>query len=169
MKGVGGDDPASEVKEPEKAAQGGDLASSLRPADLTQRQTAAGGEGVDQSERRTAPRPLESRPQPLAVDGDHAVLPRRVRQALREPREAGGEGVGIDDAKQPREGVVARDAAFEGQELPQKRFFRPAEQRKIHATLGARQRRRKRNRQHFQKIVTLRVAATRNGNAINDS
>src|SRR4051794_10670720 len=60
-----------------------------------------------------------------AVQRDRSVaVAQRLRQALREPGQAGREGVRVQEPEQPRERVMARDAALQRQELAEEVLLR---------------------------------------------
>ena len=86
---------------------------------------------------------VEGPAQRLAVDRHHPLG--RLGEALHEAQEAGMELHRIEQPEQPAEGVVARSAMPQAQELPQKRFLRSAEQRHVRTILRATQNRTQRD------------------------
>jgi hypothetical protein len=102
-------------------------------------------------------------PQRLAVDCHHALD--GLGKALHAGQEGGVEPLGIEQAERPAEGVVARDAMVQAQELPQERLLRLPEQRHVRAVLAAAEHRAERDDQQLVQVVTgiraARVVNTR--------
>lgn len=112
--------------------------------------------------RRALGSGVEGAPQRLAIDRHHAFA--GLSHGLRELPEAGGKRVRIQKPKHPAEGVMARNAVLERQELLEQVLPIGREIGKIGAMLGAANRRRQADRQHLQNFVALGVACSRIGN-----
>ena len=104
---------------------------------------------------------VEAAPGRLAVDGDDLTGPSLLGESRDEAAETGLEGVGIEQPEDPREGVVARDAAFQVQKAAQQRLLGAPEQGHVDAAFGAAQRRRQRDQQDLHQIVALGIARAR--------
>jgi len=63
----------------------------------------------------------------------------------------------VQQPEQAAERVVARDAVFQAQKLPQEVLLRPAEQRHVRAGLAATNYRAQRNHQNFVQRMQLRI------------
>jgi len=111
------------------------------------------------------PARLVAAAQALAVDGDDPVRrldPRRLAEGGREAGEGGRESLRIEQAKDPAEGAVARDAVLQHQELAQQSLLGPPELGHLGAGLRPAQARRERDEQQLGQVV-VRVDVARIG------
>src|SRR5271156_236182 len=131
-----------------------------------QRQARLGVPDADHQRRHEGAAALVAAAQALAVDGDHA-FGRRKPELRAQRRVKPGEGRGhflrIEQAEEAAEAVVARRAVRQIDDLRQLAFVGGGEIGNVDASLGAAQRRRKRNEQHRRQIVP-RIAVTRVAN-----
>ena len=102
---------------------------------------------------------IEAAPGGLAVDGDDRTAPDLPGKRGDEAAEAGLECVRVEQPEDPRERVVARNAALQAQKTPQQRLLGASEQGHVDASFGAAQGRRQRDQQDLQQIVALGAAA----------
>ena len=153
---------APEVEKVEKDPQRGDLACPVRHADEAQRQAARRRERVDERDRRGRAHLGQGAAQALAVKR-HGPIAGGLRQAGREPGQAGREGGRIEQPEQPRERVVRGHAALQTQELAEELLLRAGKQLEVDAARRPAQRRRERNRQELEQVMPSRVAAPRIG------
>jgi hypothetical protein len=129
-----------------------DLSSGfVLDGDLAQHQPLLRGPGTDQVQGRLAGRPVEGPAQGLAVHGHHARD--GLSEAPHEAEEAVVEACRVEVAEQAGEGVVARDAVAQRQELPEERRLVPTEQGHVRAVLGAAQHGAEGDQQDFVQIV----------------
>ena len=163
---IGGHDPAFEVEQRQQPGQGRDLVAVAVDLVLAQHQTLLDRPSVDHVQRLAAILVLEAAPGRLPVDGDHpaaAGLRGVPGEGGDETAEAGLERVRIEQAKDPREGSVARNPALQAQKTAQERLLGASEHGHVDAGLGARQGRRQRDQQDLQQIVALGIARARVG------
>ncbi len=152
---VGGHDPAVEREQRlDLVAGGGHFL-------LAQHQALPDRPGAHQVQRPAAALAVEAAPGRLAVDGDDRTGPGLLGKRRDEAAEAGLERVGIEQAEDPREGVVTRDAAFQAQQATQQWLLGAPEQRHVDAAFGAAQHRRQRDQQDLQQIVALGITRAR--------
>jgi len=117
--------------------------------------------------QRPAPAPVvEAAARRLAVDGDHLAAPDPhgpdlLGEGGDEAPEARLEGVGVEQAKHPREGVVAGNSAGKPQKPAQKRLLGAPKHRHVDAGLAATQGRRQGDQHNLQQIVSLGIAGAR--------
>lgn len=99
---------------------------------------------------------LVAPPQRLAVDGHHTLRPLdlgRLGEGLHEPLERLLEGLRIEHAEHPAEGVVAGQPVLQPQDRLQQIGFRPGKQRHVRAVRRSAQRRQQGDKQQVCKIV----------------
>ena len=159
MQRVAGDQGAVEVEQAKQGTGGDDLAFFVPGGDLTDHHPCVGGKRGHHMQGRPLGRPVERAPQRLAVERDDARA--GLAEGIEEAREAAGEGRRIEQPEQPRERVVARQAAGQGQELPKQPLPVTPEIREIDAAFRPTNRRRQGNRQQIQQVMPLRVARPR--------
>ena len=141
--GIDGDDRALEREHFQQLGHCGDLVRFAVDGQLAEHQPLLDRPGRDQMQSRAAGGSVKGMAQRLTVDRHHPFG--GLREALHEIQEAGVALDRIEQPQHPAEGVVARDAVAQAQELPQKRLLRPAEQRHIGAVLAATQHRAQRD------------------------
>ena len=161
MHRVGGDDLPVEGEQRQQLGQGLDLVAVAGDLLLAQHQPLLDRPGAHQVQRPAAALAVEAAPGGLAVDRDHLAGPGLLGERRDEAAEAGLEGIGIEQPEEPREGVVARDAALQAQKTPQKRLLGAPEQGHVDAAFSAAQGGRQRDQQDLQQIVALGIAAAR--------
>jgi hypothetical protein len=144
---IGGDDAAVQRQQGEQLGHDRDLVRLARDPQLAQHQALLARPGADQVQRRPAALAVEGAARGLAVDRHHALHP--LRQGRQIAGEAALESRRIEQPEDPREGVVARDAARQAQEPAQQRLRAAPEQRHVDAGLGAAQGREQRDHHHL--------------------
>jgi preprotein translocase subunit SecD len=157
--GVGGHDAAFEGQQGEQLGHGRDLVGLAVDAQLAEHQALLAGPGADQMHGGLALLAVEGAARALAVDRHHALDARGERHQI--AGEASLEGRGIEQAKDAREGVMARDATRQAQKAPQQRLLRAAEDRHVDAALAAGQAREQRDHDDVVELVAPRVAGPR--------
>src|SRR5271166_187203 len=121
-----------------------------------QRQARLGVPDADHQRRHEGSAALVAAAQALAVDGDHAIGRRKPEfgaQRRLKPAEGPSHFLGIEQAEEAAEAVVARRAMRQIDDLGQLGFVRDGEIGNVDASLGAAQCRRKRNKQHRRQIM----------------
>lgn len=141
-------------------------ATSLRPGAashgqgaLRQGEALLGGPDIDQVQRRGLGALGEGPLDRLAVDRHHPLEPLALGKGHHETGKGRFEGLRVEQAEHPAEGIVARNAVFQVQHLAQHILLGLAEVGHVRAALRAAENRRQGNEQQLQKIVP-RVART---------
>ena len=148
---IDGDDRALEREHFQELRDCGDLVRLAIDGQLAEHQALVGRPGGDQMQRRAARGAVERPAQGLAVDRHHASG--AFGKAPHEGQETVVELDRVEQTKDAAEGVMARDAMVQPQELAQKRLLRATEQRHIRAVLAAAQHCAEGNHQNLLQIV----------------
>jgi len=148
---VGGDDAPLERQQVQQLRHRRDLVGLAVDRKLTQQQPLVRRPGMDHVQRRLACGPVEGAPQCFAVNRHHAL--QGFGKALHEAGEAGLKRRGVEKPEHPAEGVVARDAVPQTQELPQERRLDLAKQRHVRTVLAAGQHGAERDQQQFMQVM----------------
>jgi hypothetical protein len=126
---------------------GGDLIGLGIGGDLPQHHLLLAAPGADHVQRRLVAGPIERTAQHLAVDGDNALD--GIGKPPHEALENRAELLGVKQAEQAAEGVVAGQAALQLEEAAQERLLRRREPRHVGRTLAAAQHGAQRDEQQF--------------------
>src|SRR5215212_8058814 len=110
-------------------------------------------------QRRKPGHAVERAPQRLAIDGDNALA--AFGELAHEGEKAGMELRRVEQAKHPREGVMAGNAVLQPQELAQERLLGASKHGHVGAVLASAQDRAQRNQQDLVQVVTLGIARAR--------
>ena len=110
-------------------------------------------------QRRLAAGPVERAAQHLAVDGDNALI--GFGEPCHEPLEDGTELLGVKQAEQAAEGVVAGQAILQLEEATQERLLRYGERRHVGRALTAAQDGAQGDHQQFVQVVQTGIAGPR--------
>jgi hypothetical protein len=151
--------PRSPTRRPSR--QGLDLVAGAGDLLLAQHQPLFDRPGAHQVQRPAPALAVEAAPGGLAVDRNHPAVAGLGGEGGNEAAEAGLEGDRVEQPEDPREGVVARNAAFQAQKTPQQRLLGAPEQGHVNATCGAAQGGRQRDQHDLQQIVPLGIAGAR--------
>jgi len=157
MQGVGRDDAALQ-REQLQHLQGASHLVAVGRQTLRNGQPGLGRKHVDQMQRRAAPATLEGAAQGLAVHGHDT--PQGLGEVPHEAAQSRLEGLRIEQAEHPAEGVVAWNAVFQAQDLAQQGLLGAAEQGHVGAALRPAQHRSQGDEQDLHQIV-LRVGGPR--------
>src|SRR4051812_501538 len=159
IEGVDGHDRSLQRQHLQQPGHGGDFIGFRVGGDLRQDEALVTAPGGDHMQRRFAAGRVERATQDLTVDSNDTLG--GFGKPRHEALEAGAELVGIEQAKDPAERVVARRAMLQGQKTAQERFLVLGELGHVHRALPATQHRAQRNHQDFQQIMPTGIAGAR--------
>ena len=152
VQGVDGDDAALEREQLDRFQCTGHLVAAGGQA-LGQGQTLLGRPDIDQMQGGRLGALGKGALDRLAVDRHHTLEPVAPGECPHEAGEGGLESVRVEQAEHPAEGIVARNAVLQSQDLPQHVFLGCAEIGHVRAALRPAQHRSQRNEQKLQQIV----------------
>jgi hypothetical protein len=161
MQGIGGNDAAFERQHSQRVHRTLGLVAAGRLA-RRQYHPRFRGKDIDHLQRSGALAPLVGAAQSLSVDGHDPceVEPVGLGEGRHERPESFLESSRLQSMEHAPERVVAGNAVFQPQELPQNLFLRATEQRHVRRALGTAQHASQRDDQDLEQFV-LRVGGSR--------